>query len=189
MLYGALIGLLVGLVAFVLLLVRNRARLAKVMGPFDAGDVERARRVLDAIAPPRATIDNLRETQALRDRWAALALMDAAQRLAEEVGALRGPDGVVPYAKNLGFLALALIGPDPAGAVAALEALITRCEAGKHSHRSRRILAAQLAVARALLGNAVDAKSLALFRQTHFDSGLVQRFAERVLQRIGHPAR
>lgn len=192
MLYGAIVGLVAGLVAFLVLLVRNRGRLAKIMGPFDAGDADAARRALDALAPPRDAIQNLRDTLALRERWAALALMNDPARLAAEVAALRGPDKVVPYAKNLGFLALALVGPQPADAVTALAALVAACEsgkAGKHTRRALTILRAQLAVARGLTGEAVEARSLALFRQTHFDSGLVQRFAQRVLERVTPPAR
>ena len=188
MLYGALVGLLVGLIAFVALLVRNRGRLAKVMGPFDAGDVAAARRALDAFAPRRTAVETLREAQALRVRWAALALMSDAARLADEMAAVTGPDKVVPYVKNLGFVALALVGPHPDEAVASLAALVTTCEAGKHSRPALRALRAQLAVARGLLGEAVDPTSLALFKRTHFDNGLVQRFAERVLDRVARAA-
>ena len=184
MLYGALVGLVVGLIAFVALLVRNRGRLAKVMGPFDAGDVDGARRALDAIAPRRTTVETLRETQALRVRWAGLALMNDGARLAEEVATVKGPDKVVPYVRNLGFVALALVGPHPDDAVASLAALVATCEAGKHSRPALRALRAQLAVARGLLGEAVDPTTIALFKRTHFDNGLVQRFAERVLERI-----
>lgn len=186
MLVGALTGLLVGLVLLAVMAVRNGGRL-KHLDAAIAISPDTARAFVDRATPPRTVAANAAAAAALRGRWASLARLGEAATIKAEMEALGGPEKHTDFAKNIGWLALTHMGPDPVDAALRLSALARESAAQRrHSRAGQRTLDMQAAIARAVAGiDPVPAKALRdSFGLTHADMGVVEALAKRCLARL-----
>ncbi|MFO0748042.1 MAG: hypothetical protein U1F43_20635 [Myxococcota bacterium] len=184
MLMGAITAAVLGTLVFVVMLLRNSGRAQKVLRPLAAGDRGAARAALDRMVPARKRVSSPRETGPVRERWAGLAVLEDAATIQAELDALEGPESALMFAKNIGYLALTLVGPNAQASASALAALAADAEAKKLHRLSRATLRDQAAVAQALLGTPIGDKQLQSFRSGHLDGGLVEQLAKRCVERV-----
>jgi len=186
MLMGAIVGAIVGVIMLAVMLIRNGGRM-KGLDVALAKGPEAARAFVDQKYAARANVQTPQMSVSARERFAALARIPDAAAITRELGELVGPDKHVDLARNLGYLALALIGPSPADAAQRLTDLVARVESERRYGKSvRAVLARQAAVARALAGlEPVPAtKDLVAFSSDHADGGVIEALAKQCRARL-----